>query len=136
MNRKAAILISAILLGALTPVIALADDDDCSVPMAQWQPRDAVEQMAKMHGWTVSRIKVDDGCYEIRGQDEGGHAFEAKVDPGSLAVIRMKQKRAERDKDRGDTDRRGRQSGTGAVLAPPPTNGLFQGGTPPRVEVQ
>ena len=130
-------LISAILLGALMPVIALADVDDCSVPMAQWQPRDAVEQMAKMHGWTVSRIKVDDGCYEIRGQDESGHAFEAKVDPGSLAVIRMKQKRVERDRDRveDDRDRRG-QSGAGEVLAPPPTNGLFQGGTPPKVEVQ
>lgn len=138
MNRT--VLIAAILLGALTPGMALADDDDCSAPMAQWQPREAVEQMAKARGWTVRRIKIDDGCYEIRGQDEGGRAIEAKVDPASLAVIRVKQKRGEHDKDHdeGDRDRRGDQSGPGRAAAPtaPPPNGLIQGGTAPKVQVQ
>jgi hypothetical protein len=135
------VLIAAILLGALTPGMALADDDDCKVPMAQWQPREAVEQMAKARGWTVGRIKIDDGCYEVRGQDEGGRAIEAKVDPASLAVIRVKQKRGEHDKDQneGDRDRRGDQSGPGrapASTVAPPSNGLFQGGAAPKVQVQ
>ena len=138
---KRTVLIGAILLGALAPGMALADDDDCSVPMAQWQPREAVEQMAKARGWTVRRIKINDGCYAIRGQDEIGRAIEAKVDPASLAVIRVKQKRGERDRghDEGDRDRRGEQSGPGAGPAPtvaPPSDGLFQGAAAPKVEVQ
>ena len=139
MNRT--VLIAAILLGTLTPGMALADDDDCKAPMAQWQPREAVEQMAKTRGWTVRRIKIDDGCYEIRGQDEGGRAIEVKVDPASLAVIRVKQRRGEHDKDHneGARDRRGDQSGPGRESAPavaPPANGLFQGGAAPKVEVR
>jgi hypothetical protein len=60
----------------------MADDDDCRVPMAQWQPREAIQQMAKAHGWTVQRITIDDGCNEIKGQDDNGRAIEVKVDPG------------------------------------------------------
>ena len=134
--------IAAILLGTLAPGLAVADDDDCRVPMAQWQPREAVEQMAKARGWTLSRIKIDDGCYEIRGQDENGRAIEAKVDPASLAVIRVKQKRGEHGRDHDDEEGGGRRSGrSGTGVAPeaagaPPPNGLFQGGATPKVEVK
>lgn len=62
-------------------------DDGCFVPMANWQPRDAVLRMAGARGWIVRRIKIDDGCYEIAGSDEQGRAIEATVDPGTLAVI-------------------------------------------------
>jgi len=139
---KATVLIAAILLGALTLGVALADDDDCKAPMAQWQPREAVEQMAKARGWTVGRIKIDDGCYEIRGQDESGRAIEAKVDPASLTVIRVKQRRQERggDHEDGESRRRGsEQPASGAASGPtsaPPSNGLFQSGAAPKVEVQ
>jgi hypothetical protein len=134
--------IAAILLGTLATGLALADDDDCRVPMAQWQPREAVEQMAKARGWTLSRIKIDDGCYEIRGQDENGLAIEAKVDPASLAVIRMKHRRGEHGRDRdGDEDGgwRGGRSEPGVAPDPagaPPPNGLFQGRAAPKVEVK
>jgi hypothetical protein len=143
---KTTLLISAVLLGALAsgivlaPGVTLAGDDDCKVPMAQWQPREAVEQMARARGWTVGRIKIDDGCYEIRGQDESGRTIEVKVDPASLTVIRVKQKSGKHDGDRdeGSRNRRGEQSGRGAAPAPtgaPPPNGLFQGAAP-KVEVQ
>lgn len=133
---KATVLIAALVLGSLAPCVATAADD-CSVPMANWQPREAVEQMAKTHGWTVRRIKIDDGCYEIKGEDGNGRAIEVKVDPGSLAVIRMKYKRGEDDKDH--KERRGERSGPGAVPAPtvaPPPNGLFERGIAPKVQVQ
>jgi len=81
------ILIAAILLGPICANPAMADDDDCTVPMADWQPREAVQKMAEARGWTVRRIKTDDGCYEIRGQDENGREFEVKIDPGSLAIV-------------------------------------------------
>jgi hypothetical protein len=74
------------LLAVLPAATALADDD-CFVPMADWQPRDAVARMAEENGWTVRRIKIDDGCYEIHGTDADGRRIEVTVHPATLAVI-------------------------------------------------
>lgn len=129
---KRTVLIAAILLSALAPGVAVADDDDCKVPMAQWQPREAVEQMAKARGWTVRRIKIDDGCYEIKGHDENGRAIEVKVEPGSLAVIRVKHKNGRDDDERRGAVPEPARSGDAA----PPANGLFKGTTAPKVEIK
>ena len=68
---------------------AVAADDDCNVPMDQWQPREAVVQLAAKEGWQVQRIKVDDGCYEVRGTDPEGHRIKVKLDPGTLERVQM-----------------------------------------------
>jgi hypothetical protein len=131
---KRTVLIAAALLGALTLGVAMADDDDCRVPMAQWQPREAVAEMAKARGWTVDRIKVDDGCYGVRGIDENGRSFRAKVNPATLAVMRMKighDGHHRRDRDDDDGNRRGRTAKPArAGSAAPPDNGLFGKGVP------
>lgn len=72
---------------AVFPASAALADDDCFVPMADWQPRDAVARLADENGWTVRRIKVDDGCYEIDGRDAEGRLIEVTVHPATLAVI-------------------------------------------------
>lgn len=124
-------LIAATLLAGLGAAgVVLADDDDCRVPMADWQPREAVQKMAEAQGWTVRRIKTDDGCYEIKGRDAQGREIEVKVDPATLAIVEM-----EYDDD--DDDRRGRDmnqapTGTGQ----PPANGLFVPGSKPGVAVE
>ena len=59
---------------------------DCSDPVADWQPREALRTQLEQHGWTVQRIKVDDGCYEVRGVDTIGNAFKAKYAPASLRI--------------------------------------------------
>lgn len=92
------IAVASFLLALAGTGPAMADDDDCHVPMSQWQPREAVQKMAKERGWQVSRIKIDDGCYEIRGVDEAGQPFKAKIDPATLAIVKMKRK------DRHDDD--------------------------------
>lgn len=74
------------LLAALPAGAALADDD-CFVPMADWQPREAVAGFAVTQGWKVRRIKIDDGCYEIDGRDAQGRAIEVKLHPGTLQII-------------------------------------------------
>ena len=68
--------------------MALADDD-CFVPMADWQPREAVAQLAKDNGWTLRRIKIDDGCYEIDGRDAQGRRIEVTIHPATLEVIEI-----------------------------------------------
>lgn len=67
-------------------------DDDCDVPVRQWQSREAVRQMAVAQGWQVQRLKIDDGCYEVRGTDAEGRAFKARIDPQTLAIVKIKRK--------------------------------------------
>lgn len=62
-------------------------ESHCSTPMAQWQPREAIVAMAAARGWTLTRIRVDDGCYALEGRDVGGQPFRVKVDPGTLGII-------------------------------------------------
>ena len=80
----------ALSLG-LAALPALADDD-CNAPMDRWQSREAVRQMAVQQGWQIQRLKIDDGCYEIRGTDSQGRTFKAKIDPETLKVVKMKQR--------------------------------------------
>lgn len=77
---------------AATPAFA---DDDCEVPAGLWQSRDAALQHAARQGWSVNRLKIDDGCYEIRGQDAQGRSFKAKLDPQTLRVVKMKVREGE-----------------------------------------
>ena len=71
-------------------------DDDCDAPVERWQSRDAVRQMADRQGWQIQRLKIDDGCYEIRGTDAQGRSFKAKIDPETLKVLKMKQRDRQR----------------------------------------
>ena len=91
-------------LAILPAAVALADDD-CFVPMADWQARDAVAQLAEESGWTVRRIKIDDGCYEIDGSDLEGRRIEVTVHPATLQVIDLEYE------DEEDRPRRNRNEG-------------------------
>ena len=79
--------------------VALADDD-CDAPLRHWQSRDAVLHLAAQQGWQVQRLKIDDGCYEVRGTDAQGREFKAKLDPQTLRVVKMKRRERERDHER------------------------------------
>ncbi|MEF9602715.1 PepSY domain-containing protein [Paracoccus sp. PXZ] len=92
-------------LAALPSGAALAGDD-CAVPLVDWQPRSAVMRLAEESGWVVRRIKIDDGCYEIKGTDREGHRIEVTVDPGTLQVIEIEYKDGS---DRHSPEGRGRK---------------------------
>lgn len=83
-------------LAGLAAEAALADEA-CFVPMSDWQPRAAVVKLAKDKGWTVQRIKIDDGCYEIKGQDATGRPIEVTIHPASLDIIRTEHEEDEED---------------------------------------
>jgi len=85
MNR---IMTRLLLAMALIASPALADED-CAVPMSDWQPREAVVKFVADQGWTLRRIRIDDGCYEVIGHDAAGRAIEVKLDPATLAVVEM-----------------------------------------------
>ncbi|WP_127558365.1 PepSY domain-containing protein [Saccharospirillum alexandrii] len=106
---------------------ALADDD-CNDPISNWQPREALRQQLEDNGWIVYRIKIDDGCYEVKAQDNEGNRVEASFAPASLELMEW-----EREDDDGydDDDDNNRQyqpavnrQPTDAGQPSAPTNGI------------
>ena len=74
---------------ALTASGAALADDDCRRPMAEWQSREAVTAHVTALGVTAERLRIDDGCYEVRGRDSDGHRVGLKIDPTSLAILKL-----------------------------------------------
>lgn len=97
-------------------------DDKCDAPPETWQPRSAVGALAERNGWRIERMKVDDGCYEIKGRDAQGLRFKAKIDPVTLQVISIKRERADRERERDQERRRGAPAASTSPSAP--TGGL------------
>ncbi|MBN9436080.1 PepSY domain-containing protein [Bosea sp. (in: a-proteobacteria)] len=125
--------VAGLLLLAVAGSGAARADDDCDVPLGQWQPREAVQAMAQARGWQVDRLRIDDGCYQIRGTDETGRPFKAKIDPATLAIVKMKHR-----------SRSGRHRHERAPSAPTETaepsgpvspKSLFDRGEPPKARV-
>jgi hypothetical protein len=61
-------------------------------PKDKWQSTAKLEQTLKDKGWTVRRIKVDGGCYEVYGLDEKGQKQEAYFHPLTLEPVPTKRK--------------------------------------------
>jgi hypothetical protein len=122
---KKTVLAVAVLLCPFGAGIALADDDDCRTAMAEWQPREAVVATVEGFGWQVRRVKVDDGCYEVKGRDADGNDVEATLDPGTLALVRLEVEfRPGADPSRYVTGARATAPAS-APQTPPPANRLF-----------
>ena len=125
-----------VLSVGLTALPASAGDD-CDAPLNRWQSRDAVRQMAVAQGWQIQRLKIDDGCYEVRGTDAQGRTFKAKIDPETLQVLKLKQddhpRSRERDRDDKGAEQQSRPPQTGGVAAPSP---LLTPGTAPRGQTE
>lgn len=90
MNAQKAACSAALALFVLCTLSAHADDG-CDAPVADWQPRSAVDALAKRNSWRIDHLKIDDGCYEIKGLDAEGYRFRAKLDPVTLTVVGMKR---------------------------------------------
>ena len=121
------------ILGCLAvfPAGAAFADDDCSSPMAQWQSREAVVQHVAELNIDLDRLRIDDGCYEIRGRDSDGNRIEAKLDPATLGLVEF-----EIEFRRGADPARylpGARSVHAAPLEAPADNPLFTPGSTPQV---
>jgi len=80
--------LAAVMLALTTSGAALANDD-CHRPMAEWQSRDTVTARVTELGIATDRLRIDDGCYEIRGKDGDGNRVSLKIDPASLAILKL-----------------------------------------------
>jgi hypothetical protein len=84
--------ISAALATALATLASGAAfaSDKCSVPKADWQPKEALQQKLEGEGWKVRNLKVEDGCYEVYGFNAEGKRMEVLFDPKSFSVVKAK----------------------------------------------
>ena len=126
------ILTPAILAVALFGAgAALADDDDCRSPMSQWQSQDAAVQHAADLGIEVRRLKIDDGCYEIKGRDSDGNNVELKLEPATLALRELEIE----IRDGSDPSRYlpGAKGTAPMQRSAPADNPLFENGATPKV---
>jgi hypothetical protein len=80
-------LVTVLTLASLLSATALQAEERCSVAMTDWQPREAVAKLAAEQGWTLRRIRIDDGCYLVLGTDAQGRKFEIKLHPATLAIV-------------------------------------------------
>ena len=127
-------LVAGLLLLVVAGSGAAMADDDCDVPLGRWQPREAVQAMAQARGWQVDRLRIDDGCYQIRGIDETGQPFKAKIDPATLAIVKMRHRTRS---DHGHRHERRPSAGAGMAdpPGPVPPKPLFDRGEPPKAAV-
>ena len=72
---------------AMLPAGAAIAGEACDVPP---EKRQSVEALAKLAGdfeWTIDRMKIDDGCYELRVTDASGNILKVKFDPATLEAV-------------------------------------------------
>ena len=116
---------------SVSPALA---SDDCDAPASRWQSRESVRRMAVQKGWEIHRLKIDDGCYEVRGTDAEGRGFKAKIDPETLEVVKLKQRDRKRERNR-ERDRE-REPSANRSGSSPAAGPLFNPGTAPRGQIE
>ena len=98
-------------------------DDDCDDPVANWQPRQNLRQQLEAKGWTVFRIKVDDGCYEVKGRDPSGNRVEAEFSPETFELREIERDDDDDHKYRGKSGEKNKPKNEELV----PRKGIIKG---------
>ena len=65
-----AILAVAVAVAAAGP--AFAEGKCSNAPKSKWLPKSALEAQLQADGYSVRRIKVEGGCYEVYATDKDG----------------------------------------------------------------
>ena len=74
---------------------------ECEEPMADWQPVSKLVETVTAQGWTVLKVRADDGCYHLRATDQDGKPVEAIFDPVSLHLLATGNDDHEHDNEHG-----------------------------------
>ena len=86
-------LLTATAIALALPASAALAGVECNVPTENMQSWESLIQLTEEFGWSISKMKLDDGCYELNVIDQGGNALKMTVDPATLEVIDGKVKR-------------------------------------------
>lgn len=101
MNKISAFRQIAMLMGGIISLSfftgAVLADNECKDPIAKWQSREVLKTELEQRGWVVKRIRIDDGCYEVRAMDEHGRRVKATYAPSSLTLLELEIKHDKQD---------------------------------------
>ena len=70
-----------VLAAAATPALAQHAERCEPIPKEEWKPQAELERKVTDMGWKVSRVKIENGCYEVYARDEKGRKVEAFFHP-------------------------------------------------------
>jgi hypothetical protein len=57
------------------------------IPKAEWRPQAELERKLTDQGWKISRVKIENGCYEVYARDAKGAKVEVFFHPKTLDVV-------------------------------------------------
>ena len=84
----------ALLATAATLALATAaqahGEISCDVPREERKPRVELQKMLKAQGWTVRKLKIYKGCYEVYGFDDKDQPVEAFFHPKTFERLQPK----------------------------------------------
>ena len=63
------------------------------IPKDQWKPQAELQRKLTDMGWKVSRVKVENGCYEVYGTDEKGGKVEVFFHPVTFERVVAEKKK-------------------------------------------
>jgi hypothetical protein len=75
------------LLMASSVFAATAKVECATSPAAKWQPQAALIAKLKAEGTVVSKIKVENGCYEVYAKDKAGKKANAAYNAETLQML-------------------------------------------------
>ena len=59
----------------------------CNVDKAKWQTEQALRDKLTALKWTIKKVKIDKGCYEVYGTDDKGQRVEIYFNPKTLEAV-------------------------------------------------
>jgi len=62
-------------------------DVTCNEASAEWRPSVELQAELKKACWTVRKIKIENGCYEVYGFDENARRVEAFFNPRTFERV-------------------------------------------------
>jgi hypothetical protein len=81
------LLLPAVLLLACGATHAQHAERCAPIPKEEWKPQAELERMLTDHGWKISRVKIENGCYEVYGRDAKGNRRETFFHPKTFEIV-------------------------------------------------
>jgi hypothetical protein len=78
------ILMAALIATTALPVFAA---ERCTAPKDKWRPVDELKAELSAKNWSIKKVKIEDGCYEVYGKDDKGQRVEIFFDPVTFAAV-------------------------------------------------
>ena len=85
-------LLPAILLFAFAAAHAQHAERCDPIPKEEWKPQAELERKLTDEGWKISRVKIENGCYEVYGRDAKGHKRETFFHPKTFEIVTVPKK--------------------------------------------